>query len=190
MGINFTGDSASEAMLATYRQPHRAKDLANAVRLCRHYGMAVMIDLLLGGPGETPETVAETIRFVDGIEPDCVGAGLGMRIYPNTPVAEMVASKGWLSREEGICRRYSGPLDLLEPTFFISPALGPTPAVLVRDVIGENPRFFPPELEIPASDGEGLKHDHNYNDNAILVDAIAGGARGAYWHILHQLRTS
>ncbi len=189
VGINFTGDSASEPMLERYRQPHRAADLAKVVGLCRRYRMAVMIDLLLGGPGETPETVAETIRFVDAIEPDCVGAGLGMRIYPNTPVAEMVAGRGWLTRQEGIFRRYEGPLDLLKPTFFISPDLGPSPALLVRELIGNSPRFFPPEPEVAVSGG-AVKQDHNYNDNAVLVDAIAAGARGAYWHILHQLRVS
>jgi radical SAM superfamily enzyme YgiQ (UPF0313 family) len=188
VGINFTGDSASDVMLVGYRQPHRAADLANAVRLCRRHGMAVMIDLLLGGPGETPETLAETIRFVDGIEPDCVGAGLGMRIYPNTPVAEMAATQGWLSRADGIRRRYEGPLDLLEPTFFISPDLGDEPSLLVRELIGDNPRFFPPEPETPSADSDVTGGDHNYNDNAVLVDAIAAGARGAYWHILHQLR--
>lgn len=188
VGINFTGDSASDAMLARYRQPHRAADLENAVRLCRRYGMAVMIDLLLGGPGETPETVAETICFVSQIEPDCVGAGLGVRLYPNTPVAEMAATQGWLSRADGIRRRYEGPLDLLEPTFFISPDLGETPALLVRDLIGDNPRFFPPEPETLGMDKEVTKRDHNYNDNTTLVDAIAAGARGAYWHILHDLR--
>lgn len=188
VGINFTGDSASETMLASYGQPHRAADLASAVELCRRNDMAVMIDLLLGGPGETPETVAETIRFVDQIEPDCIGAGLGLRIYPNTPVAEQAMREGWRSRVDGIRRRYEGPLDLLEPTFFISPNLGEEPARLVRDIIGDNPRFFPPELEAQSTEGGTMASDHNYNDNTALVDAIAGGERGAYWHILHKLR--
>ena len=189
VGINFTGDSASERMLSTYRQPHRAADLASAVELCRRYGIAVMIDLLLGGPGETPETVAETVRFLEKIEPDCVGAGLGVRLYPNTPVADMAAENGWLSRADGIRRRYDGPLDLLEPTFYISPELGEHPALVVRDLIGDNPLFFPPELEEPSEEMGEVGQDHNYNDNTTLVDAISEGARGAYWHILHQLRT-
>ena len=84
VGINFTGDSASEAMLSTYRQPHRKEDLATAVRLCRENGMKVMIDLLLGGPGETPQTAAETINFIKSISPDCAGASLGIRVYPGT----------------------------------------------------------------------------------------------------------
>jgi radical SAM superfamily enzyme YgiQ (UPF0313 family) len=189
VGINFTGDSASAPMLAAYGQPHRATDLANAVRLCRKYGIAVMIDLLLGGPGETPETVAETIRFMEQIEPDCVGAALGIRIYPDTPVAAMTQANAWLSRADGIRRRYEGPLDLLEPTFYISPQLGETPAWLVRDLIDGNPLFFPPELEDCEAADTATGRDHNYNDNTALVDAIAAGARGAYWHILHKLHS-
>lgn len=191
VGINFTGDSASAAMLANYRQPHRAEDLAAAVRLCRRYGIAVMLDLLLGGPGETPETVAETIRFVEAIKPDCAGAALGVRIYPGTPMAELVARRQPLARHDGIRRHYSGPLDLLRPTFYISPALGDNPAALVRDLVGGNPVFFPPEEEsAPGARPEGERDDHNYSDNAALVEAIAAGARGAYWHILHRLRSA
>lgn len=188
-GINFTADSASAAMLAAYRQPHRAEDLAAAVRLCRRYGIAVMLDLLLGGPGETPATVAETIRFVESIEPDCAGAALGVRIYPGTPMAELVARRQWFTRDEGIRRHYSGPLDLLRPTFYLAPALGDNPAALVRDLVGGNPLFFAPEDESAAGvRPESGRDDHNYNDNAVLVEAIAAGARGAYWHILRQIR--
>ncbi len=185
VGINFTGDSAAEAMLRAYRQPHRAGDLASAVRLCRERGIAVMIDLLLGGPGETPETLAETIGFMKRIGPDCVGAALGLRLYPGTEATREVAAEGPLEANPGLKRRYDGPVDLARPTFYISPALGERPARLVKDLIGGDERFFEPIER--TSDAESS--DHNYNDNADLVAAIAGGARGAYWHILRRLRT-
>ena len=54
---------------------------------CRH---DVMLDLLLGGPGETCQTVAESIDFVKQIGPDCAGAALGIRIYPGTAMAQIV----------------------------------------------------------------------------------------------------
>jgi radical SAM superfamily enzyme YgiQ (UPF0313 family) len=188
VGIDFTSDAADPAMLATYRQPHRQEDLAQAVRLCRHNGMAVMLDLLLGGPGETPQTVAETIRFVKSIGPDCAGAALGVRVYPGTAMAEMVAAEGPSEINPNIRRHYEGPIDLLRPTFYVSSALGGHPARLVRDLIAGDQRFFPPEDEssAAASDSPG---DHNYNQNLALVDAIAAGARGAYWHILRSLRS-
>ena len=78
VGINFTSDSASAAMLSVYGQPHRQEDLLAAIRHCREHGIAVMCDLLLGGPGETVETVTESIRFFQHAGPDCVGTALGL----------------------------------------------------------------------------------------------------------------
>jgi radical SAM superfamily enzyme YgiQ (UPF0313 family) len=183
VGINFTSDSAHPAMLTTYRQPHGKDDLARAVRLCRENGMAVMLDLLLGGPGETPETLADSIAFFRSIEPDCIGAGLGVRIYPQTGMATHMASEGPLETNSAIRRHYDGPIDLLRPTFYISPLLGERPARLVRDLIAGDRRFFPPEEEGLEKGPQG---DHNYNANQSLSDAIAGGARGAYWDILRS----
>jgi radical SAM superfamily enzyme YgiQ (UPF0313 family) len=185
IGINFTGDSASEAMLRTYRQPHRREDLAAAVRLCRRNGIKVMIDLLLGGPGETPETIAETIGFIKQIDPDCAGASLGIRIYPGTGMAETMMRQGPLAENPGLRRKYTGEVDFFQPTFYISPALGRDPARLVKDLMGGDSRFFEPTAEQPDAEAT----DHNYNDNTELVEAIRGGARGAYWDILHRLRS-
>jgi len=185
VGIDFTGDSASDVMLQSYGQPHRVDDLAHAVTLCRDNGITVMVDLLLGGPGETPETLAESIDALKLIDPDCVGAGLGLRIYPGTPAAARIAAEGPLEHNPAIRRRTTGPVDLLFPTFYISAALGPNPASLVRDLIAGDGRFFPPAEDCSATQG-----DHNYNDNADLARAIANGKRGAYWHILHEMNAT
>jgi len=187
VGINFTSDAAATTMLNTYRQPHRRDDLSEVVRLCREHDMAVMLDLLLGGPGETPETLTETIRFFQRIGPDCAGAALGVRIYPGTEMAAMVAAEGAPETNPNLRRHYEGPIDLLQPTFYIAAALGPNPARLVRELIGSDPRFFPPEEETPPED-PSTHRDHNYNRNQALSDAIAAGARGAYWDILRRLR--
>jgi len=188
VGINFTSDSTHPQMLATYRQPHRREDLIQAVTNCRTYGIAVMLDLLLGGPGETPETAAETVASIKSMAPDCAGAALGVRIYPGTQMETLVAEEGPLENNPGVRRHYAGPIDLLRPTFYISPALGERPARLVRDLIGDDPRFFPPEEDAGGA-GESAASDHNYNANRALIDAIAAGARGAYWDILRKLRT-
>jgi len=187
VGIDFTGDSASGGMLTAYNQPHRKDDLAAAARLCHENGITVMFDLLLGGPGETPETLAETIGFMKAIESDCVGAALGVRLYPGLAMLDLVGREGSLEGNPGIRRRYPGPIDLLKPTFYISPALGEKPAALVRDLIGDDSRFFPPadESDSPASPQQA--DGYNYNDNDPLVRAIADGARGAYWDVLRQL---
>ncbi len=183
VGINFTSDAANLAMLAAYGQPHRPEDLSHAVQLCRRHNMAVMTDLLLGGPGETAETAGESIAFFKRLNPDCAGAALGIRLYPQTPVTARLTTRGPLETVPGIHRRYEGPIDLLRPTFYVSPSLGDRPARLIRDLIGGDPRFFPPADDtVPDSDADG----YNYNENHVLADAIANGARGAYWDILRH----
>ena len=186
IGINFTGDSACPSMLKTYGQAHVKDDLALAVRLCRANGINVMIDLLFGGPGETPETVSQTVDFIKQIGPDCAGAPLGIRVYPGTQMAKMLANEGPAETNPNIHRRYSGPVDLFQPTFYISQALGPQPARLVKDLIAGDKRFFEP-LEPDATECE-QSTDHNYNDNMELAEAIKNGERGAYWDILRKLR--
>jgi radical SAM superfamily enzyme YgiQ (UPF0313 family) len=187
VGINFTADSASPGMLKTYRQPHSPEDLARAVRLARDHGISVMLDLLLGGPGETPETLKVTVDFMKRIGPDAVGAQLGVRVYPHTALAELVASEGPLDANPSLHRKYPGPVDLFRPTFYISATLGDRPAKLVRELVGGDRRFFEPQDDGDRRDGDPAS-DYNYNDNTPLVNAIAAGARGAYWDILRKLR--
>jgi len=184
VGIDFTTDSASPVMLKTYGHRYLPKDIASAVRLCKENGITVMLDLLLGGPGETPETVAETINFIKEIGPDCVGAPLGVRIYPGTKVAAMVYDEGNLETNPNIKRKYEGAVDFFKPTFYISALLGERPARLVKDLIDGDRRFFEPMEESAAAD----KTDHNYNANMELAEAIRKGARGAYWDILRRIK--
>ena len=191
VGINFTGDSACETMLRAYGQKHRREDLAAAVRLCRQNRIAVMIDLLLGGPGETPETVRETIDFIKLIDPDRAGAALGVRVYPGTAMERLLAREVQKEDDGNIRRKYSGPIDLLKPTFYISRALGERPAEFVRDLIAGDRRFFEPAIEIVSDAAESPDtSNYNYNDNLPLTRAIEQGARGAYWDILRRLRGS
>lgn len=180
VGLNFTTDSAVAAMLKTYRHGHTRYDIAQAVGLAKQAGLTVMLDLLLGGPGETPETAKESIHFFKSLAADAIGAGLGVRIYPGTAM-EKIARQA--DAADALRRRYTGALDLVQPTFYISPLLGANPAGLIKQLIGGDPRFFPPAEESQAAT------DHNYNDNRELADAIQAGARGAYWDILRQMRT-
>ena len=187
VGINFTGDSASKSMLQIYRQKHAAENLAEAVKLCRRNGIAVMIDLLLGGPEETPETVRETIDFIRRIDPDCAGASLGVRVYPGTEMETIIARQLREGSDAGIRRKYDGPIDLFKPTFYISGALGEQPAQLVIDLIDGDKRFFEPAIEAAPAEDAGAAN-YNYNENLLLTEAIKNGRRGAYWDILRRLR--
>ncbi len=180
-GINFGSDSGDDAMLAALGRSHTAVDVAAATKACRDEGIAVMHDLLLGGPGETRESIARTIELMKHLEPTCVGVSFGVRLYPGTRLARAITQQGPLARVPGVRGEVEGNEDLALPVFFVEPGLGDEPERYIADLIGRDPRFFfGGQVEEEA--------DYNYNDNTRLAEAIRNGARGAYWRILAELR--
>ncbi|MBI3976555.1 MAG: radical SAM protein [Chloroflexi bacterium] len=184
VGVNFGVDGGSDEVLARLGRAHRAEDVRRTADLCRRAGLVVMYDLLLGGPGETPETVAETIDLVKAADPDRVGVSLGLRIYPGTPLAKSLTRDGDLAYHPAV-RTRGRPFDptLAQPVFYVSSELGEDPLGYVHSLIRGDDRFF-----FAAADE--LERNYNYNDNSVLVQAIRQGYRGAYWDILRRLAAS
>ncbi len=180
-GIDFGADSGSDRMLRRLGRHHRAADLGSTARSCRKAGIPFMYDLLLGGPDETPDSLRESLDLVRGIGPDCVGISLGVRIYEGTPLAAEVRRAGPLAANPAVRGDRVDNDGLVRPVFYLSPSLGPDPEALLRDIVGDDPRFFLPG-------GPDAGRDYNYNDNDVLERAIRDGARGAYWDILRKMR--
>ena len=67
----------------------------NAFKLARESGLMTVAGVILGFPGETPETAWETIKFVEEINPDDVGYYIATP-YPGTPMYDYVEKRGWL----------------------------------------------------------------------------------------------
>ncbi len=172
-GINFGADSGDDAMLARLGRTFRAADIRNAVSFCREAGIAVMLDLLLGSPGETRESAARTIALVKEAAPDRAGVAVGVRLYPGTAIADAVtrgeARKGLIGGD-----------DLSEPVFFVEPEIAPVLFDLIDELTRGDDRFLFFNPATPAS-------NYNYNANDVLSAAIRQGQRGAYWDILRRV---
>lgn len=180
VGINFGVDSGCDRMLAALKRSYRRDAIADTVQACRKAGMAVMLDLLLGGPGEDEASARESIEFVRSLEPDRIGAPVGIRVYPRTPLERLVKSEGPMATNPNLHGKREGNDSLLYPVFYIDRRLGENPVDLVVDMIGKDERFFPPPRQQGAD-------NYNYNDNEVLQKAILAGERGAYWDILRRL---
>ena len=49
--------------------------------------------LMLGGPGETKESVLASLAFADSLELDALKITVGIRIYPHTALADQAAAR-------------------------------------------------------------------------------------------------
>jgi len=171
VGVNFGADHGDAAMLRRLGRGYAPEDILAATQRCHEAGMAVMLDLLLGAPGETREGIARTIELVQRAAPERVGISLGVRVYPGTRLAEQVLG--------GDGAGLVGGTDPAEPLFFLEPDVAPYAFGWLDDLVGDDRRFL-------FFDPSKPKQNYNYNANQRLVEAIAEGYRGAYWDILRR----
>lgn len=106
--VEFGTDTLSERMLAVYRKAHTKDDVLACHRAAREAGLNVAHYFLLGGPGETRETVAETLGGAERLERSVRFFFCGIRIYPRTQLCTIAREEGQLAPTQ----------DLLPPTFY------------------------------------------------------------------------
>jgi len=173
VGINFGADSGDEIMLQRLRRRYTPEHILNTVRYCREEGIVVMLDLLFGAPGESGESIRKTLDLVRTSRAERIGVSTGIRLWPGTDMATTV-------QNDALKKGVSGGATPLEPQYFIEPALGISIFDLIDRLIGDDERFF---FFNPGN----REKNYNYDDNEVLVDAIAAGQRGAYWDILRRI---
>jgi hypothetical protein len=173
-GIDFGADHGSEAMLAKLGRDFDPMDICNATSWAKDEGMAVMLDLLLGSPGETKESIEQTVEVVRKADPDRAGVSLGTRVYPGTELARQVKSADYAN---GLI----GGRDASDPLFFMEPQIAPDVFEWLNHLIGDDKRFL-------FFDPTRPNQNYNYNSNQRLVEAIQQGYRGAFWDILRLYR--
>lgn len=174
-GVNFGVDSLCDEQLLRLGRRHNSRDVVELVHILREEGLNFMFDLLIGGPGETEQTVRITIDAVKKLDIPLTGMSVGVRVYPNTPLGKAAAC-GF--NREGLHPRSS---NLSEPTFYLSPALGDDPLSLVHQLAGDDARFL--FLAAP-----GDEESYNYADDNFLCNLIEEGNRGAYWDIIRRTK--
>ncbi len=89
--IEFGSDSLSDPVLKRYGKGFTYEEILGASTAARELGIKFSHFLIFGGPGETPETVEETLSRAQGISGSLYFASIGMRIYPGTPLWREVA---------------------------------------------------------------------------------------------------
>ncbi len=111
--ISLGYESGDERMLRAMRKGFTPDDVRQVSNLFAEHGIRRMGFLLLGGPGETRESVETSLAFADSLDMEMTKTTVGMRIYPGTELAR-------LSVEEG---RIANDTDMLQPTFYLAKGL-------------------------------------------------------------------
>lgn len=156
--LELGSEGGCDTTLRGLGKSHTVTEIVDADRRLFEAGITPAHYFIFGGPGETADTMEETLAVIDRLHGVCV-AMVGVRIYPGTSLHSR-------SIEDGVVQEGS---DLLEPAFYISPAVD-AGSVLARltEFAEGHPRFFIAGREI--------------NQNQVVIDRLRSrGRTGPLW---------
>ena len=163
--VDFGTDAAAAATLRGFRKSFNVGDIVAASAVCRERALPFCHSLVFGGEGETWDTVAETIEVMDACRPTAVTAMCGVRVYPETPLAQTLLARGEVASVEA----------LYEPHFYFAPA--------VREGLSEV------VAAAARARGNWLLPGQKVNDEERLLGVLRGrGLKGDMWRYVSRLR--
>jgi anaerobic magnesium-protoporphyrin IX monomethyl ester cyclase len=97
--ISFGVDAGCQRIRDSFKKSLTTEQCTNAIKWTKEAGIFVTMSVILGYPGETKETLQETLDLVRKVEPDDVWLCLATP-YPGTDLRALVESNGWKMSED------------------------------------------------------------------------------------------
>ncbi len=167
----------SSKMLSNLGKSYTAADIEETISVCETHGVNYRGSLMLGGPGETRETLREAIEFFNSVRCE-ISLVLGIRVFPNTPLGNYVKRCGSLVDNPNLYGKVVNNDDLLEPVYYISHEIGEDIFDYLSEVIRDPEQFYtltPPfRLQsVMNGDFRGVVPDYDTN-GALELQYLRG----------------
>ena len=94
-------ESGNQEILNNIKKGIRLDIARRFTQDCRKLGITIHGTFILGLPGETKETIEQTIRFAQEINPHTIQVSLAAP-YPGTALYEQALANGWLDEEHSM----------------------------------------------------------------------------------------
>ena len=97
--VCFGVESGCQEIRDALKKKVSTEQIENAIKWAKAAGIFVTVSVILGYPGETKETLQQTLDFVRKVEPDDVWL-CHATPYPGTELRALVESNGWKMSED------------------------------------------------------------------------------------------
>jgi hopanoid biosynthesis associated radical SAM protein HpnJ len=94
-------ESGNQRILDNIKKGIRLEEAREFTRNCKRLGITIHGTFILGLPGETKETIRETIEFAREIDPFSMQVSLAAP-YPGTELYRQAQEHGWFSKEHSL----------------------------------------------------------------------------------------
>jgi radical SAM superfamily enzyme YgiQ (UPF0313 family) len=161
--VEFGTDALSDPMLRSYRKGFTVDEAITYAGRIGQQGIPQCHNLILGGPGETDETMAESVARLDEMNPTAVIATIGLRVYPGTALARMARQR---ENTEAVSE------ERLDPVFYVEEGVADTIVEKVGAWVDERKGWICP----------GLKK--RYNPRYLARRRERLGHKGVLWPLI------
>ena len=108
--IEFGTESLSDSTLKKYGKHFTVQEVVDVSNACNSADIYFSHFLILGGYGETEESINEGFENSKRIENTVFFPYIGMRIYPGTPLQKLAINEGYIHPDD----------DLFEPVYYLA----------------------------------------------------------------------
>jgi len=110
-----TPESASNVTLKSLRKGFTRDQVIYAAEQLKKNNMKTLWFFMFGAPGETKETIQESLEFCERyiVETDVAFFTAGIRVYPGTPLEKQCKDEGWFAESD----------NLIQPSWYVAPTV-------------------------------------------------------------------
>ena len=105
VSVSYGIESGSQKILNTLKKGITTQQIREAAALTRKFGFSLNYFIIAGSPGETEETIKETIELIEETKPTAIFV-YAMQLTPGTEIYEMAEKNGciidWISNKEEV----------------------------------------------------------------------------------------
>jgi radical SAM superfamily enzyme YgiQ (UPF0313 family) len=128
-------ESGSERMLKNMNKRFTPGEVRKISEIFSEHGIRQMGFLLLGSPGETRESVEESLVFADSLKLDSLKITAGVRIYPHTLLAKKAIEDRVIASND----------ELISPRFYMANGLGDWLPEILKNWATSRPHWMIPD---------------------------------------------
>jgi len=125
-------ESGSQLILTNLGKRFGRQQVELTLKLLQEEDLPFSCFLMMGGPGETPDTVQESVELLEQYRPRLVNLRSGIRIHPGLPLHRRALAEGLVSPED----------NLLWPKFYLAPAIREWIWPYLEEVTARHPNWI------------------------------------------------
>ncbi len=130
--VQVGNESGSDLVLTNLGKGFSRRQVEETFQLLQRAGLSYNCFLMMGGPGETPATVQESVELLERYNPFLVNLTVGIRIYPHTALYDQALAEGVITPGD----------NLLWPHFFLLPEVAEWIWDFLKDVTSRHANWI------------------------------------------------